>query len=133
MIEGRTGGGQNYFGDSTAKGVRFQSALTHHEVPDADSGPVEVSVVRKARAASDELPKQSLLSRGRHAVRADQRRAVHSQLVRCDGENRRVFANVYPRALPQQMRSKDLRLIRHAAGHDLAVLAQGFGDSFDAR
>jgi hypothetical protein len=28
MIEGRPGGGQIYFGDSTAKGVRFQSALT---------------------------------------------------------------------------------------------------------
>jgi hypothetical protein len=29
MIEGRPGGGQIYFADSTAKGVRFQSALTN--------------------------------------------------------------------------------------------------------
>ena len=32
MIEGRSGGGQIYFGDWTAKGVRFQSALTSHRI-----------------------------------------------------------------------------------------------------
>ncbi len=72
--------------------------LAHHEVSDADSGPVEITVVRQACTAGNQLPKQSLLGCSRHAVRADQRRTVRCQPIRGDGEYRWILANVYASA-----------------------------------
>ena len=66
MIEGRTGGGQNYFGDSTAKGVRFQSALTHGPADDRRGAERPAGITAAANAAT--IPRDSRVAVGRPEV-----------------------------------------------------------------